>query len=173
MPERDFSIIITDSRLWRSSQDTNIWKDQGWSNIENPYSRKDPTRTLLGEEQFAWLQEQIKTDTSPLICVSGINALHTVWMGITNSERDRVFADYAGWAEKGANRVLDILSNRDGVISVYGDVHVGSIFQNKELRLIEASFGPIGRWGGRALVPTFSENMDDLDGRSLNHCLVS
>ena len=27
----------------------------------------DPTRSLLGEEQFAWLQQMIRTDSSPFI----------------------------------------------------------------------------------------------------------
>ena len=30
MPDRDFTFVITDSRLWRSSQDTEVWKDWGW-----------------------------------------------------------------------------------------------------------------------------------------------
>ena len=71
MPNRDFTFVVLDSRLWRSSQDTDIWKDWGWEHVENAYDRADPTRALLGEEQFAWLQQVIRTDAAPLICLTG------------------------------------------------------------------------------------------------------
>ena len=122
MPGGDFSLLILDSRLWRSSQDTNIWDDQGWGARENLYPRTDVTRSLLGEEQFAWLRETIRTDSSPLICLTGINGLHTIWTGdgrrpdarTSLGERDRVAADYAGWVAAGADRVLELLGSRTG-----------------------------------------------------------
>ena len=43
MPRRDFTLTIVDARLWRSSQDTNIWKEWGWDHVENAYDRADPT----------------------------------------------------------------------------------------------------------------------------------
>lgn len=181
MPHRDFTLTIVDARLWRSSQDTNIWKDWGWDNIENAYDRDDPTRALLGEEQFAWLQQLIRTDSAPLICLTGLNGLHTIWAGVTTIEegketvfgqRDRVAADYAGWVKAGADRLIELLSERDGVVTVYGDVHNGSIIKNKDYRLIECSFGPIGRSGGRAVIPGFAPSMKDFDQRPLDvHCL--
>ncbi len=175
MPDRDFTFLIVDSRLWRSSQDTDIWKDWGWGNIENAYDRTDPTRSLLGEEQFAWLQQIIRTDAAPLICITGMNALHTIWTGGKGKgngngpfrQRDRVAADYAGWVKAGADRVIDLLGERDGVVTVYGDVHNGSIIKNTKHRLIECSFGPIGRSGGRAVIPGFGPSMKDFDGRPL------
>ncbi len=173
MPNRDFTFAIVDSRLWRSSQDTSIWKEWGWDNIESPYDRTDPTRALLGEEQFAWLQQLIRTDSAPLICLTGINALHTIWAGNAKNgspfdQRDRVAADYAGWVKAGSDRVIELLAERDGVVTVYGDVHNGSIIKNKEHRLIECSFGPIGRSGGRAVIPGFGPSMKDFDGRELD-----
>ncbi len=175
MPERDFSLLILDSRLWRSSQDTNIWDDQGWGGRPNLYSRTDVTRSLLGEEQFAWLRETIRTDSSPLICLTGINGMHTVWTGngrrpdakTVLGERDRVAADYAGWVAAGADRVLEVLGSRDGVVTVYGDVHVGMILQNLEHRVYECSFGPIGRSGGRGVKEGFGPRMRDFDGREV------
>ncbi len=175
MPNRDFSLVICDSRLWRSSQDTRMWDDEGWGGKENLYDRRDPTRALLGEEQFAWLREIIRTDTSRIICVDGINGLHTVWDGGGKysktgehfKQRDRVAADYAGWVAAGADRVIELLSSRDGVVSVYGDVHIGSIMKNTEHRLYECSFGPIGRTGGRQPKPGFARRMTDHDGRDL------
>ncbi len=175
MPNRDFSLLILDSRLWRSSQDTNIWDDQGWGEKQSLYHRSDVTRSLLGEEQFSWLRETIRTDSSPLICLTGINGMHTIWIGNGRrpdaktelGQRDRVAADYAGWVSAGADRVLEVLGSRDGVVSVYGDVHVGMILVNLEQRVYECSFGPIGRSGGRGVKQGFGPRMQDFDGRDL------
>lgn len=175
MPQRDFSLLILDSRLWRSSQDTHIWDDEGWGHKANLYDRSDPTRSLLGEEQFAWLQQMICTDSSRLICLTGINGLHTIWTGVQEdpetglrfNQRDRVAADFAGWVSAGTDRVLELLGSRDGVVSVYGDVHNGSIVRNREHGIYECSFGPIGRYGGRAVKEGFGPSMTDYDGRPL------
>lgn len=171
MPKKDFTVVICDSRLWRSSQDTSIWDDQGWGHIKSLYSRKDPTRTLLGEEQHAWLTQVIRSNTSPVICLSGLNGLHTIWnSGFErgdDGERNRVAADYAGWVSAGADRVLELLSERDGVFTVYGDVHNGSIIRNEKLNVFECSFGPIGRTGGRAPAPGFAPKFTDIDGRDV------
>ena len=168
MPGGDFSLLIVDARLWRTSQDTHIWETEGWGGKGHVYDRKDPTRALLGEEQFAWLQETMRTDTSPLICVTGLNGMHTIWGPSAEAEqRNRVAADYAGWVKAGCDRVIDLLSCRDGVVSVYGDVHVGSIIRNREARLYECSFGPIGRTGGRRVKHDFAPLMRDYDGREV------
>lgn len=179
MPNRDFTLVVLDSRLWRSSQDVDIWDDHGWGKFQSLYGRTDPTRSLLGEEQFGWFQELLATDSSPLIAVTGINGLHTVWAGTRYRqsvstehprhfhERDRVTADYAGWVKAGADRVLELLGSRSGVVSVYGDVHNGCIMKNVQHGVIECSFGPIGRSGGRALVPGFGSQMKDVDEREL------
>ncbi len=173
MPNRDFTLAIVDSRLWRSSQDTAIWDDEGWGHMREVYDRADPTRSLLGEEQFAWLQQLVRTDSSRLICLTGLNGLHTVWTGGKSysktdddfPQRDRVAADYAGWVAAGADRVVELLGSRDGVVTVYGDVHNGCIMKNTDHGLIECSFGPIGRSGGRAVIQGFGPNMRDYDGR--------
>ncbi|RPF82755.1 MAG: hypothetical protein CBC31_001565, partial [Verrucomicrobia bacterium TMED71] len=175
MPNRDFTLAILDSRLWRSSQNVDIWDDSGWDAFKSLYDRTDPTRSLLGEEQFSWLNDLITTDSSKLICLTGINGMHTIWTGGTASanhpqrfeQRDRVTADYAGWVKAGADRVLELLGSRDGVVTVYGDVHNGCIMKNREHNVIECSFGPIGRSGGRAVIPGFGPRMKDVDGRDL------
>ncbi|MEM7392589.1 MAG: alkaline phosphatase D family protein, partial [Verrucomicrobiota bacterium] len=175
MPNRDFTLAILDSRLWRSSQDTAMWDDEGWGHIRELYDRADPTRSLLGEEQFAWLQQLIRTDSSRQICLTGINGMHTVWTGgkrYSNTDddfaqRDRVAADYAGWVAAGADRVIELLGSRDGVVSVYGDVHNGCIMRNTDHGLVECSFGPIGRSGGRSVIEGFGPTMKDYDGRPL------
>ena len=176
MPARDFTLVILDSRLWRSSQDVDMWDDAGWGAFKSLYDRTDPTRSLLGEEQFGWLQELLATDSSRLICLTGINGMHTIWTGgkgknpsndhpMNFSQRDRVTADYAGWVKAGADRVLELLGEREGIVTVYGDVHNGCIMENQEQRVLECSFGPIGRSGGRAVIPGFGPRMRDVDGR--------
>jgi len=168
MPKGDFSLLVMDSRLWRSSQETHMWVTEGWHDQGDLYDRKDPTRSLLGEEQFAWLEETIKTDSAGLICLTGINGLHTIWQpSVEADQRNRVAADFAGWVKAGCDRVIELLSSREGIVSVYGDVHVGSIVKNREHRLYECSFGPIGRTGGRGLKDGFGRLMEDYDGRSL------
>ena len=179
MPNRDFTFVVLDSRLWRSRQDVDIWDDQGWDAFKSLYDRTDPTRSLLGEEQFGWLQELLSTDSSPLICLTGVNGLHTVWTGAKNGksaskdhpknfeQRDRVTADYAGWVKAGSDRVIELLGSRDGVTTVYGDVHNGCIMKNVDHRVVECSFGPIGRSGGRALMPGFGPKMKDVDERDV------
>ncbi len=171
MPSRDFTLLVLDARLWRTSQDTNLWTREGWGAAKDALDRTDPTRTLLGEEQFAWLENQIRFNASPLICLTGLNGLHTIWNGAKAApewdQRDRVTADYAGWVKAGADRVLELLGRRSGVITVYGDVHNGSILRNLQHGLIECSFGPIGRSGGREVIEGFGPKMKDHDGREV------
>ena len=175
MPNRDFTLGIVDARLWRSSQDTAMWDDEGWGHHRELYDRADPTRALLGEEQYAWLSQLIKTDSSKVICFTGLNGLHTIWTGgkaYSNTDedfaqRDRVAADYAGWVAAGADRVIELLGSRSGLVTVYGDVHNGSIIKNTDHGVIECSFGPIGRSGGRSVIEGFGPRMKDVDGRPL------
>ncbi len=183
MPNGDFSMLILESRLWRSSQDTNIWGKQGWGHRKALYDRRDVTRTLLGEEQFAWFQEVIRTDTSPLIMMTGINCMFPVFTGQIYDEElqdkfgqeDRVAADYSGWVTAGVDRVVEVMGSRPGILSVYGDIHLASVVENKLHRVIEASCGPIGRnYGGRGFIRGFGREMVDLDGREVTlHALYS
>jgi hypothetical protein len=139
------------------------------------YDRTNPTRTLLGEEQYSWLAQRLRTEAAPLVCITGINGLHTIWSGIQVDaktgllfdERDRVTADYAGWVKAGSDRVLELLGARPGITSVYGDVHNGCIMTNKQHRIVEGCFGPIGRGSGRAPKEDFGPDMLDYDGRPL------
>lgn len=173
MPNGDFSILVLESRLWRTSQDTNIWVKGGWGHKKGLYDRSDPTRTLLGEEQFAWLKQIVETETAPLICVTGINCLSPVLTGRLIEKKtgyrfannDRVAADYAGWVAAGSERVLQVLGSRPGIISVYGDVHLAVTVENKKQRLIESSCGPIGRGGSRGLKKDWAVQMKDFNGK--------
>jgi hypothetical protein len=68
----------------------------------------------------------------------------------------------------GCDRVIELLGSRDGIFSVYGDVHNACIMKNREHQFYECSFGPIGRTGGRKLKPLFGRRMKDYDDRELD-----
>ncbi|MHC4509314.1 MAG: hypothetical protein ACYTAO_10220 [Planctomycetota bacterium] len=176
MPNGDFTFLLLNARSWRDSLDTALWVNYGWGHNELVYERTDPMRVLLGEEQYAWLREVIRTDTSPLIAVTGLNGLHTVWQGSNSfdpetglhfNQRGRGAGDYAGWVKAGTDRVLDLLGSRQGIITVYGDVHTASIMKNLRHRVYESSFGPIGRSGSRGVKKGFGRQMSDYDRRPL------
>ena len=174
MPNKDLSIYILDSRTWRTSQDTKIWDDEGWGHHENLYSRTAPSRTLLGEEQFSWLTQLLKTDSSNQICVTGINGLHTIWAGTKQpqddkmyfTQRDRVTANYAGWVKQGSERVLEILGSRDGIVSLYGGSNNACILLNETHRLCECCFGPTGLNKEQELIKNTAITQD-ADGRPI------
>ena len=174
LPNKDLSIYIMDSRTWRTSQDTNIWDDQGWGHQSNLYDRTAPTRTLLGEEQFSWLSNKIKTDASPQICITGINGLHTIWAGVMPpdskntyfSERDRRVANYAGWVKEGSNRVLELLSSREGIITLYGGTGNACILLNDTHQICECCFGPTGLNKRQGLIAQ-NPLSHDADGRPI------
>ena len=87
--------------------------------------------------------------------------------GLRFHQEDRVAADYAGWVKAGADRVMELLGSRPGIVSVYGDIHLASITRNSEHRFYECSCGPIGRGGSRGLIKGFGPKMRDIDGREL------
>ena len=176
MPNGDFTMMVMESRLWRSSQDTNIWGKQGWGHKKALYDRRNVTRTLLGEEQFAWFQETVRTETAPLIMMTGMNCLFPIFKGQVFDDElldkfgqeDRVAADYSGWVTAGVDRMLEVMGGRPGIASIYGDIHLASVVENKEHRVLEASCGPIGRgFGGRAFKEGFGREMVDYDGREV------
>ena len=181
MPQGDLSIVITDARLWRTTQYTEIWPvayndrtgreipQWGWGGL-SAWERTDPTRSVLGEEQFAWLEKVIRTDPASFILVAGINAMHPFTHGKADQDvaTSKSFADLAGFSKASADRLIELLSSREGIISVYGDVHLAAVVRNTEHRLVESCFGPVCRGpGSRRLKPDFAPKMKDWDGRPI------
>ena len=172
MPDRDFSLVIVDARLWRSSFETRLWTEHGWGGKVNVFDRHSPNRALLGEEQYAWLESIIRTDSSRSICVTGLNALHAVWTagGKRNDHQTmetpdiKGLANYVGWHAVPASRLLRLFGSREGIVSIYGDVHTACIMRNPKERLYECSFGPVGPVGGRRPKPGFGRTMTDYNG---------
>jgi hypothetical protein len=178
MPEGDFSIVLTDSRLWRTTTYADIWekaqyyrgKEQitkyGWEGL-NGWDRLDPTRNILGEKQFSWLEQIIKSDPSHALLVVGINGLHS----ITHEEHDvhppysKSFQDFGGFNKASADRLIDLFSSREGVFSIYGDLHFSAVLKNRDHRVVECVIGSVCRTGSRKLKPDWGETMTDWDGR--------
>ena len=85
--------------------------------------------------------------------MTGINGLHTIWGGIKKNEsddkyfsqRDRVVADYAGWAKAGSDRILQLLGHREGILSLFGGSGSASIVLNMDQRICECSLGSVSQ----------------------------
>ena len=175
LPERDLSIYIMDARLWRSSQETRLWDDEGWGHIENVYSRTNPIRVLLGEEQYSWMSQQLKTDASAQICVTGLNALHSIWSSSkdldekdgTHTSDNRSSAGHASWAKESVDRIMDLLGGREGILSLYGGTGNACILYNQQQRFFEACFGPISNSTYNLIKEGLGPLMKDYDSRSI------
>ena len=191
MPNDDMALVVLDGRMWRSVSETRMWSRHGWGHDENAYERQNELRSLLGEEQFAWLSKLVSSHHAPGVLITGLSALHTVWggrfdgtvSGLKFEEQyrelhdegdyvpyDKRSSDYVGWYTAGANRVLEAISRRSGIVTVYGDVHQSVILKSDVQRVLEASFGPVGNssYGGRPIIKGFGPRMKDVDGRALS-----
>lgn len=116
---RRVQIILLDTRFFRSSLD------------RPPYSRERPAlgpyvptqatdRTMLGEEQWEWLEEELAKPADLRLVVSSIQVL-------TDAHR------WESWALMPAERakLLDMVAGRNGggVVLLSGDRHAGGIYQ--------------------------------------------
>ena len=177
MPDRDFTLVTVDSRLWRSTAEKRLWRDNQWADSTDVFDRHSPLRTILGEEQFAWLQQLVHTDSSQVICVSGINVLNTIYNQLLGpppeGEEDfRVFEnncfDFAGWRSAPAKRLLELFGSREGIVALYGDLHHAGISRNVHNNVIEAHFGHTGNSGYlRAPKHDFARRMTDFNGEEV------
>ena len=177
MPGRDFTLLTVDSRLWRSTAEKRLWRDNQWAGSPDVFDRHSPLRTILGEEQFAWLQQIVQTDTSQVICVSGINVLNAIYnqlLGppVEGDEDFRFFEtncfDFAGWRSAAAGRLMKLFGSREGVVAVYGDLHHAGISRNVTNNVIEAHFGHTGNSGYlRAPKHDFARRMTDFNGEEV------
>ena len=177
MPGRDFTLLTVDSRLWRSTAEKRLWRDNQWADSPDVFDRHSPLRTILGEEQFAWLQQIVQTDTSQVICVSGINVLNAIYnqlLGppVEGEEDFRFFEtncfDFAGWRSAAAGRLMKLFGSREGVVAVYGDLHHAGISRNVTNNVIEAHFGHTENSGYlRAPKHDFARRMTDFNGEEV------
>lgn len=117
---RRVQFIMLDTRFHRSA----LKKDESRARDIGPYvATDDPQATLLGDEQWAWLGEQLRKPAELRVIVSSI----------------QVVADDHGW-EKWANmprereRLYGLLeeARAEGVVFVSGDRHLGEISMDRE-----------------------------------------
>jgi alkaline phosphatase D len=83
----------------------------------------DPTKTMLGEAQWAWLTEQLRAPAELRLLVSSV----------------QVLAEQHGFERWGnlpleRQRLLDLLAETDarGVVLVSGDRHIGALYRLRE-----------------------------------------
>ena len=119
-------VILLDVRYFRSAPipDTRSDDEKKALNIAGRYmASDDPVATVLGDAQWAWLEERLREPAEVRLLVSGYPIVPTelgrdAW-GNFPSERQRLF-DLVG--ETGAN----------GVVFMSGDVHFAEISQSDE-----------------------------------------
>jgi hypothetical protein len=131
----------------------------------------------LGESQYAWLKQTIGTEPAGAICVSGLNVLNTVYNQLIGESVDRkrddeLFetncADFSGWQSYPTRQLLKLFGSREGVVTVYGDLHHGGISRNIENNVVEAHFGYIGTSGYlRSMKIGFAPRMKDFNGEEV------
>lgn len=114
---RTLQVILLDTRTFRDDLLRN-GRDAG-PPLKNDYRPNgDPSATILGEDQWAWLEERLREPADLRIIATSIQFGHSYngWESWTNvpGERDRMIE-------------LITRTRADGVVFVSGDVHWGEI----------------------------------------------
>ncbi len=115
---RRVQVILLDTRFFRSDL-----KRMGWSRDRPPlggYLPDDnPAKTVLGAEQWVWLQQELAKPADVRIVVSSTQV-------ITQAHQ------YEGWTNFPAERarLLDLLAGREdsGLVILSGDRHSGGVY---------------------------------------------
>ena len=115
-PGRRLQVVLLDTRYFRSALERNPDQSDGaWRYLPDP----DPTKTMLGPEQWAWLREELSKPADVRLLVSSIQVVadnhgSERW-GNFPRERDRLFA-----------LIADTRAN--GVIFLSGDRHLAALY---------------------------------------------
>ena len=117
-PGRRVQLILLDTRYFRSA--LRPTDERGAPGKERYVPDPDPTKTVLGEEQWSWLREVLQEEADLRILASSIQVIadghgYEGWRQLP-AERDRL---YGLLRETGAN----------GVVIVSGDRHRGGIYR--------------------------------------------
>lgn len=120
---RRLQLILLDTRSFRSPL-ARIGRDQrdaGWKNDYRP--DPDPARTLLGAEQWAWLEARLREPADARIIATSIQFGHE-------------YNGFESWTNLPSERqrMLDLIvaSRAEGVMFVSGDVHWGELSRREE-----------------------------------------
>ena len=114
---RALQIILLDTRTFRDDLIRNGANSTGpWKHDYRP--NDDPSATILGDQQWAWLGERLSEPADLRIIATSIQFGHSYngWESWTNVPHER-------------DRMIDLIreTNANGVVFVSGDVHWGEI----------------------------------------------
>ncbi|REJ88140.1 MAG: alkaline phosphatase family protein [Planctomycetota bacterium] len=112
-------IILLDTRYFRSPLTRRDWRPEPGEGDKGPYDRNiEPAATILGEQQWAWLEEKLREPAEVRIIASSIQVIpdghHWEKWGNFPLERQRLFE-------------LIRRTEADGVIFISGDRHSAEI----------------------------------------------
>ena len=118
---RRVQVILLDTRFFRSDL-----KRMEWSRVRPPlggYLPDDnPAKTMLGAEQWAWLEGELAKPADLRILVSSVQV-------ITDAHQ------FEGWTNMPAqrDRLYDLLADREdsGLVILSGDRHAGGIYKTE------------------------------------------
>lgn len=129
-PGQRLQVIMPDLRSNRTALRTLDLGEQGYGNwakakeaaglpVPGPCERNpDPTASMLGDAQWAWLEEQMRTPADIRIFASSL----------------QVVADFPGWEAwinyaRDHQRLIDTIrrTRADGMVCISGDTHYGEI----------------------------------------------
>ena len=118
-PGMRVQIILLDMRWFRSP--LKLTDQRGAPGKERYLPDPDPTKTMLGETQWAWLADELRKPAELRLLVSSI----------------QVLAEGHGWERWGnfpleRARLLKLLSRANGVVLLSGDRHIGAIYRESE-----------------------------------------
>lgn len=117
-PDRSVQVILLDTRWWRSALKPS--DQRGLPGKERYLPDADPGKTMLGDVQWRWLEEQLRAPAQLRLIVSSI----------------QVLAEGHGWERWGnlpreRERLLRMIaqSGAGGVIFLSGDRHIGALYR--------------------------------------------
>ena len=115
-------IILLDTRTFRDPLKRNNKENNPDSRYKNDYQPDDADKTLLGDEQWQWLEGVLREKADLRIICSSIQFGHEYngWESWTNLPREQ-------------QRMLDLIrkTGANGVVFISGDVHWGEISKRK------------------------------------------
>lgn len=117
-PGQSVQIILLDTRWWRSSLRAS--DQRGAPGKERYMPDADPAKSMLGDVQWRWLEEQLRAKAQVRLIVSGIQVLAEGhgWerWGNLPRERERLYR-------------MIVHSGAAGVVFLSGDRHIGALYR--------------------------------------------
>ena len=119
-------ILVLDTRSFRAVLKPT--DDKGAPGKERYLPDPDPSKTMLGEQQWSWLEAQLAQPADLRLVVSPIQVLSTShgWESWNNLPLER-------------QRLLELLDPHDEVVLLSGDRHTGQIYRDPTTGLVEVT----------------------------------